>query len=426
MAVAERASAGVPLSGINDPGTPLYQALVGLADGLAIGGQQGPGLAGLPGVNLESAQRLSAVYRSVSILSTVARLPLQVFEKVDGARRQVEDPREAYVWRRPNPEMTRSVFWETVISHLALAGNAFVYAAKTQLGEVGEIWPINPQRVRVGRDPQTRAKVFTVDGDYAAPYLDFAAGGELVHIPNLSVNGLVGVNPIRAARMALQLGMATETYGAQLFAQGSTPGGIITTDQELKDEDAEKLGRRWEKFHRGLGNAHRVAVLDSGGKFQQVSISPEDSQFLDTRRFQVQEIARLFGVPPHLLADSSGSTSWGSGLEEQNRMLVAFTFNSYSSRIEEAITDQLLAPANRYARFNYDGLLRGNTLQRYQAYEVAHRSGWLSADEIRAYEDLEPIPGGLGAVYMEPVALAPLSMVVGQQDKASSAPAPAA
>ena len=418
-----------PLSSLNDPSVPLYQAIANGIDGISIDGAPG---AGLPGVTPESAVRITAVYRAVSLIASISRLPLHVFERDGVRRREVADPRERVIWGRPNPEVSRSVFWETVISHVALAGNAYIYAPANGLGDVGELWPIAPQRVEVGRDPVTRRKVFIVDGDRSAPYMgrlaaDRSGGrGEIIHVPGLSYNGLVGVNPIRAARLAAQLAIAAETYGATIFSQGSLPGGVITTEAELDPEEAEALARRWETHHRGLGRAHRVAVMDNGAKWSPTSIAPEDAQFLDSRRFQVQEIARLFGVPPHLLADSSGSTSWGSGLEEQTRAFVTFTLTAYSQRFEEAITDEILMRnPNRYARWNYAGLMRGNTLARYQAYAIARTNGWLNADEIRAFEDLEPLPNGEGEVYVSPLNLSPVTVQIGQQPPASMPTEPA-
>ncbi len=261
--------------------------------------------------------------------------------------------------------------------------------------------------------------MFVLDGDKSTPYMGPGKAGDapadLIHIPGLTLDGMVGVNPIKAARMASQLALAAEQYGASVFTQGSLPDGVITTAADLDDVEAEALARRWEQRHKGWGKARRVAVLDNGAKWEPTSIAPEDAQFILSRQFQIQEIARLFGVPPHLLADSSGSTSWGSGLEEQTRAFVTFTLSAYSTRFEEAITDELIASPLRYARWNYAGLLRGNTLARYQAYAIARSNGWLNADEIRAFEDLEPLPDGLGTVYLQPLNMAPVTVTIGDQ-----------
>jgi len=404
-----------PLSGINDPNTPLYRAIADLQDGLATGSG---GALGLPRVTSENAVRLTAVYRSVMLLAALGRLPLHTFDRKDGRRVEVNDPKERYVWGRPNPDVSRSVFWETAIAHVALAGNCYIYPVRNGVGEIVELWPVQPKRVAVGRDPVTRRKVFVVDGDRDAPYMGRGSNGEpgdLVHVPGLTLDGLVGINPIRAAQLTAQLAVSAEEYGAAVFAQGSTPRGVITTAAELEPEEADALARQWEKHHKGLTNAHKVAVLDNGAKWEATTLSPEDAQFLTTRQFQVQEIARLFGVPPHLLADSSGSTSWGSGLEEQNNAFVTFTLSAYSARFEEAISDELIETPTRYAKWNYAALLRGNTLQRYQAYAIARTNGWLNADEIRAFEDLEPLPDGLGASYLTPLNMTPVSLKIGDQ-----------
>lgn len=390
------------LSGINDPSTPLYQALLSLGDGVVTGGS---GIPELPAVNLMTAVRVSAVYRAVQLIAgTLSTLPLKVYDDgPDGSRVRSYPAEHAAIWWEPNPEMDIPAFYKTSFAHNALGGNTYWYLVHDRAGRLAEIWPVAPNRVRVGRDPQTRRKVFEIDGEL--PMMDAAAGGEIVHVPNLTLDGLTGLNPIAFARLSMQLARATEEYGARVFANGSVPMGILQTAASLEDDQAERLARRWERYHRGTRNAGRIAILDNGAQFQQVSLSPEDAQFLETRRFQLQEIARLFGVPPHLLADASNSTSWGSGLESQTQSLVAFTFSDYTNRFEYALSRRVMGKPGRYVRFDYRSLLRGNTLQRYQAYQMGILAGWLSRNEVREFEDLDRGPAELDG-YLQPMNMA--------------------
>ena len=377
------------LSGLNDPAIPVYQALVNIADGIQIG-QGASGLAELPGVTLETSVRIVAVYRAVSVIAgSLSGLPVQLFDELGQKRKRVYPPENAAVWWQPNPEMDLPTFLKTSYAHNALGGNTYWYLVRDGLGQVVEIWPVAPNRVVVARDPATMRKIYQVDGHIGmmdAGYPD----GEMVHIPNLSLDGLRGLNPIMFARMSMQLARATEEYGARVFANGSTPMGVISTSEDLTPDQADKLARNWEKYHRGLQNAHRVAVLDNNGKFEPISLSPQDSQFLHTRAMQVEEIGRLFGVPAHLLGNQDRSTSWGKGLEEQNRAMVAYTFSDYTNRFEAALTHRVIAKPGRYVKFDYSGLLKGAMLARFQSYSMAISAGWMSRNEARDLEDMEP------------------------------------
>lgn len=384
---ATRDIAPVPVSGINDPKVPIAQALINLGDGITVGGS---GLAELPAVNLDNAVRVSAVYRAVSLIAgSLSTLPLKLYEQApDGARRAVEPPENAAVWWQPNPEMDLPTFYKTSFAHNAMAGNTYWYLVDDALGNVAEIWPVHPKRVRIGRDRQTGWKMYEIDGEL--PQLDAGYGGQMVHLPNLSIDGRTGLNPVAFARMSLQLSRATEEYGARTFANGSTPLGVLQTEADLSEEQADKLARMWEKHHRGFRNANRIAIIDNNAKYQPISINPQDAQFLETRRFQVQEIARLFGVPPHLLADSSNSTSWGSGLEEQTRAMITFTFADYTNRFEYALSRRVMRRPGRYAKFDYRAFVRGSFLQRMQGYVMGIQNGIWTRNEVRAWEDLDP------------------------------------
>lgn len=344
-------------------------------------------------INEDTAITLTAVYRAVSIIaSTIGALPLHVKRTNQFGEESIEEsPQTAIIWHRPNPEMTRITFWETVVGHEVLNGNAYIFVVKNADGRALELWPLAPWRVTPGRT-KSGMKVYDVDGEYSMK--DFTAGGEIIHVMNMSRDGLVGLSPIRLAATSMELSLAAEQYGARFFGQDSTPSGLLSTDQVLTEEQATAISERWEAQHAGLGN-RKIAVLGNGAKFDAISINPEDAQLLEERRFQVAEIARLFGVPPHLLADMERSTSWGSGLEEQGINFLRYTLLRHIEAFEQAIDDALLnrVETRRKAKFVTDGLLRASYQVRMQGHSTAH-GRFMTANEIRKLEGLPPISGG--------------------------------
>lgn len=343
-------------------------------------------------VNEDVALTLTAVYRATSIIaSTIGALPLHVKRMNRFGEEEIEEDRQtAFIWHRPNPEMTRLTFWETVIAHEVLNGNAFIFVVKNGSGQPLELWPLAPHRVTVERFENR--KIYKVDGKF--DMIDFAAGGEIVHVMNMSRDGLTGLSPIKLAAVSVELSKAAEEYGARFFGQDSTPLGTLSTDAEITEAQAEAISRRWAERHAGLDNRN-IAVLGHGAKFEQISINPEDAQLLEERRFQVAEIARLFGVPPHLLGDMERSTSWGTGLEEQGINFLRYTLLRHIEAFEQAIDDALLkrVETRRKAKFVTDGLLRASYQVRMQGHATAH-GRFMTANEIRKLEGLPPIEGG--------------------------------
>lgn len=358
------------------------------------------------GVSDSDALSLTAVYRGVGLIaSTIAGLPMHVYEEDaadDTKKIKLKTPDTAYLWSRPNVEQTRQTMWEKV-GWDEVRGNGFIFVDKNDIGGPASIWHVARQRVKVGRTSD-RQKVYELDGEL--PMIDYKQGGEIVHIPNWG-DGLVGYDPLQLAAQAISLGMSAEEYAARTFIN-AVPPGIITSELAMTEKQANTIRARWEATQGGLSNALRIAVLGNGAKFLQTSMDNEKLQMEALRRFQVQEIARLLGLPPHLLADVSSSTSWGTGIEEQNRSLVAFTLMAHINRIEQAINDNLLVTdlTRRYVKLALDGLLRGSTLQRYQAYSILWGRA-VTANEIRKWEDLPPIEGG--DVLMQPINMAPAS-----------------
>lgn len=347
-------------------------------------------------VNQHTALNVSAVYAAVTLIAgTIGSLPVHVYRlRDDGSREQIRTPGTRVLWGRPNPAMTRQVFWETVTGCLLLWGNAYLYKGRDGTGRVTHLWPMNPAQVSVdGIHPQTFEKRFRVVDAHGTPTL--MSQQEIIHIPLFSLDGLTGLSPIALAREGIGLAMATEEFGSRFFGQGSHLGGVIEVPAGLDDAEARRLAKAFAVKHSGMEHAHIPAILDGGAKWREIGIPPEDAQFLQTRAFQVEEIARWYRVPPHLIGHTEKVTSWGAGIAEQNLSLHRYTLLPVITRFEQAVSDDPdLLPETTYARFVVDGFLRGDTKSRYEAYKMAIEGGWVSPNEVRALEDEDPFAGG--------------------------------
>lgn len=345
-----------------------------------------------PTVTDESALSLTAFYRGVSLISsTIAGLPFHVHrDNDDGTKEVLRTEETRYLWGRPNVEMTRQSMWERVVAD-EVRGNAFIFVMKTPEGTPESIWWISRRRVKVGRASDGR-KVYEVDNEI--PMIDYKEGGEIVHIPNWG-DGIVGYDIVQLAAQSLALGLSAEEYASRTFSQGQVPPGIITSDMELTPEQSDALAARWRRLHSGVRKSQEIAVLGNGAKFQQTSVDPEKMQLEAVRRFQASEIATLLGLPPDKLSIVDRSTSWGSGIAEQGQAMITYTLMAHIRRVEQAIDDALLVRelTDRYIKLDLGGLLRGTTLQRYQAHALGY-ARWQTVNEIRADEDLPPIEGG--------------------------------
>ena len=336
-----------------------------------------------------SALGMTAVWRAVNLISGVcAGLPLHAFRNTDDTDVRTRMPRTSAAARllaEPHPDMTPLEFWETVYAHLCLWGNAYIRTLRNQNGQITELWPIHPGRVRVGRESDTGTKVYCIDGG-ETEHTD----ATIMHIPGFGYDGVCGVSPIRFARQAIAMGLAAEQYGGALFGNGSLASGILQTEQRLEQKDADKLKLRWRQKATGLNNAHDVVVLDSGAKFQQLSIPPQDAQFIESRRFQIVEVARLYGIPPHMMMETDKSTSWGTGIEQQAIGFNVYDLRRYYQRVEQRVT-RILRPANAYAAYSVEGLLRGDSAQRSEFYTKLFHLGVFSTNDIRRLENLAPV-----------------------------------
>ncbi len=340
-------------------------------------------------VNEVTALGMSAVWRAVQVSTSVpAALPFQAFVQ-EGDRRVRATGQLADLMDDPHPDMTKFELWQTVHVHRRLWGNAYVRKLRNQLGQVVELWPIHPGRVRVGRESEGGRKVYVIDGGK-----EVLSDVQVLHIPGMGYDGICGVSPIRAARQSIGMALAAEEYGAKLFGSGSLATGILQTEQRLTQNQADNLAKRWKDKHGGLASAHGTIVLDKGAQFHQLTIPPGDAQFLESRRFQVVEVCRWFGIPPFLMFETEKSTSWGTGLEQQALGWVKFDLQPDLVSVEQRVTKHVLRPSKAYARHALEGLLRGDSKARAEFYRSMWNLGALSTNEIRAYEDLEPVEGG--------------------------------
>jgi len=366
-------------------------------------------------VSEESALTFSAVYGCVRILAeSAASLPLKVYRRA-GARGKAT-ARQHWAWSllhdAPNPEMTAVVWRELGMVHVLTWGNAYSRIEWAGDGSARAVWPIHPSRVTVKRSAGGSV-FYEVRPD---PATDPPGGhpailepADVLHVPALGWNGLVGLSPVRLAREAVGLGQAAEAFGSGFFGNGARPGGVLSVNQALDPKARAKIAEAWEAAHQGVERAGRVAVLGLGASFTATTIPPEDAQFLETRRFQVSEVARIFRVPPHMLADLERATF--SNIEHLGLEFVMHSLRPWLVRWEQEINRKLFGTsgtAGLYAEHAVDGLLRGDQASRFAAYAVGRQWGWLSADDVRELENLAPLPDGAGAVYLTPLNMVPV------------------
>lgn len=375
----------------------------------------GPTAAG-PSVTPNSAMRSVAVYAAIRIIAeSIATLPLILYERTDdgGKERAVDHPLHNVLRWQPNSVQTAFNYWEQVVTNIASFGNSYSFIQRNNRADVVALWPLCPDRVRihVGKN-----NVLTY-------FVQSSQGGEvlykeedILHFKLYSKDGIIGVSPIRMAREAIGAGLAMEEYASRFFSNDATPSIILETGGILTDERRKSLKEQWESLHQGTKNAHKTAVLEDGLKATALSISPQDSQFIESRKFQLQEIARIFRVPPHMLADLSKSSF--NNIQEQGIDFVTHTIRPWTTRIEQEIRKSLLLPSDQdkhFAEFMLQDLMRGNQKARYESYRIARQDGWMSANEIRSFENLNPIENG--DEYLLPLNMAPAEQVVNSSNQ---------
>ena len=350
-------------------------------------------------VNERTAMQTTAVYACVRILAeAVASLPLHVYEyQDDGGKKLVHDHPLYYLLHdEPNPEMTSFVFRETLMSHLLIWGNAYAQIIRDGAGRVLGLYPLLPDKMDVQRDDKGNIYyVYSRNSDENPMFKEYGniklKAEDVLHIPGLGFDGLIGYSPIAMAKNAVGMTLACEEYGASFFANGANPGGVLEHPGVLKDPS--KVRESWNSVYRGVSNAHKIAVLEEGMKYHQIGIPPEEAQFLETRKFQINEIARLYRIPPHMVGDLDKSSF--SNIEQQSLEFVKYTLDPWVIRWEQSLQRSLLLPGEKgkyFIKLNVDGLLRGDYQSRMNGYAVGRQNGWFSANDIREMENMNPIP----------------------------------
>ena len=353
-------------------------------------------------VSERSAMQMTAVYACVRVLSeAVAGLPLHLYKYTDKGSKEkaVDHPLYFLLHDEPNPEMCSFVFRETMMTHLLLWGNAYAQIIRNGKGEVIAIYPLMPNRMTVDRDENgqlfyqyqlSRDDAQTMKGSMVK-----LKPSEVLHIPGLGFDGLVGYSPIAMAKNAIGLSIATEEYGSKFFANGAAPGGVLEHPGTLKNP--ARVRESWNQAFGGSANANKVAVLEEGMHFTPISIAPDQAQFLETRKFQLNEIARIFRVPPHMIGDLERATF--SNIEHLSLEFVKYSLDPWLVRWEQSMARVLFNDDEKrdyFIKFNVDGLLRGDYQSRMSGYSVGIQNGFLSPNDVRELENMDLIPDELG------------------------------
>jgi len=331
------------------------------------------------------------------LAEAVAGLPLHLYRynEEGGKEKAIDHPLYLLLHDEPNPEMSSFVFRETLMTHLLLWGNAYAQIIRNGKNEVVALYPLMPNKMSVERDEKGQLYYSYYRGTDEAirdkEHTVILKPSDVLHVPGLGFDGLVGYSPIAMAKNAIGMAIACEEYGAKFFANGAAPGGVLEHPGTIKDP--ARVRESWQHTFGGSGNANKIAVLEEGMKYTPIGISPEQAQFLETRKFQINEIARIFRVPPHMVGDLEKSSF--SNIEQQSLEFVKYTLDPWVVRWEQSIMRALLSQEEKrryFVKFNLEGLLRGDYQSRMNGYAIGRQNGWMSANDIRELENLDRIP----------------------------------
>ncbi len=341
-------------------------------------------------VNPRSAVQVTAVYACVRVIAeTIASLPLHVYEQTEkGSIKALKHPLYRLLHDEPNSEMTSFVWRETMLTHLLLWGNAYSQIIRTGRNQIVGLYPLLPDRMEVDRDAKGRLTYTytTSEGRVAALEPE-----DVLHIPGLGFDGVMGYSPIALEKNAIGLGISAEEYGSKFFSHGATPSGVLTHPNTVKDP--KRLRESWNQAYGGSANSNRVAILEEGLRFERISMPNNEAQFLETRKFQVNEVCRIYRVPPHLIGDLEHATF--SNIEHQSISFAVHTIRPWLVRIEQAFNRALFPEKEKgrfYSQFVLDGLMRGDYKSRMEGYAIARQNGWMCTNDIRELENMNPIP----------------------------------
>lgn len=369
-------------------------------------------------VTEETAIQISTVYACVRVLAeTIASLPLNVYESdgKGGSRIAEKHPLEYLLHDAPNEEMTSFIWREQMMTQILLRGNSYSQIVRSGKTAILSIYPLLSSNMTVDRDDSGALtyEYQTSDGDTIT-----LSPAEVLHIPGMGFDGIMGYSPIALMKTTLGLTLAAEEYGSKVFGNGATPAGVLTHPNRLKDPG--KLRSAWNAAYGGSANAGKIAILEEGMKFERISMPNNEAQFLETRKFQVSEICRIYRVPPHMVGDLEHATF--SNIEHQSISFAVHTIRPWLVRIEQSMNKALFGENERgkyFVKFNMDGLMRGDYKSRMEGYAIARQNGWMSADDIRGLENLNPIGAEKGGEeYLVNGNMIPITQA-GQQEAAA-------
>lgn len=357
-------------------------------------------LAGVPAaagvvVNEASALRVTAVYACVRLIAgAIASLPLTVYRRTDAGRERVRNDLWWLLNEQPCPAVSAAVFWEYLLAQLLLSGDALAEIERGRGGAIRSLIPLDSRAVGIRRIDGRLRYEFCRDGQWLGRDQD-----DILHIPGFGFDGSRGMSVIRhAAREAIGLALAAEGFSSRFFASGAHPDVALKVPGKMSQEQIDNLRRIWASKYGGAHNASLPIVLTEGTDLKEVTLSAQDSQLIEARRFQVADIARAFGVPPHMVGETDKSTSWGSGIEQQGIGFVQYTLAPHLNRIEQEINRKCFRTERLFVEFNVEGLLRGDSKARAEYYTRAlggtQNPAWMTPNEIRRLENLPPLPGG--------------------------------
>ncbi len=353
-------------------------------------------------VNEDSALRYAAVYACIRVLSeTLASLPLHVYKRRPGGNgkdRAVDHPLYGILHDTPNEEMPSLTWRETIMGHILTSGNGYSEITTNRRGEVIRLYPIPWTEIRPVRNQQTKAIEYEVTDRGKTETIP---AEKILHIPGLGFNGVMGYSPIRMAMEAIGLGIAAESFGARFFGSGTHLGGVVEHPGIMKDESYKRFKQSLAEEYQGLQKAHGLIILEDGAKITKLGIPPEEAQFLETRKFQRSEIAGIYRVPPHMIADLEKATF--ANIEHQSLEFLMYTMRPWIYRWEQYMNWKLFTPAERrdyFSEFAVTALLRGDTKSQAEALAMARQNGVVNADEWREMIGMNPQDGGTGKVYL--------------------------
>lgn len=359
-------------------------------------------------VTVKSALSNTAVLAAVRLISeTIASVPLHIYERQgeDGKKKARGHPLYNILHNQPNSEMTAFSFWEMAMYNLLLSdGNFYAEIERNIKGDIIALWPLLPSNMEVKRNNGELTYIYRLPDNTKVQI----PSKSVFPLHGFSANGIIGLTPLQLAKEAIGLGLAAEEFGARFFGNGGNVNGVLETDDELGEEGRQNLRESFDETYKGLSRAHRLLILEEGMKYKQTGIPPDEAQFLETRKFQVTEIARFFRVPPHMIYDLDRSTN--NNIEQQSLEFVKYTLIPWVTRIEQTIFMKLLDEKEKkkfFTEFMLNGLLRGDIKSRFEAYHIARLDGIITDDEWRSFENWNPLTPEQRAKTWRPVNMVP-------------------